>query len=118
MTRGPPAEGLPASQFDLERLQFSEEGFWLERRPSMEGHVEERGLVGEAPGGSLKDPRNRDRLNVGRKRAEGRAQVGESVAEVGPEGEVNVVRHVNVNIPETEASEGTASEMVYTSPIL
>lgn len=94
----PPAKARLASQLNFKRLQFSEKGFWLEPRPRVGSHVEERGLVGEAPRGSLEDSRNRDRLNVGRQRAEGGAQVGQSVSEIGPEGEVNVMSHISANI--------------------
>jgi hypothetical protein len=94
----PPAESRLASNLDFGLLQFTEEGFGREPRPRLDGHVEEGGLIGVAPGRSLKDPRNSDQLNVGRKRVEGRAQVGKSVPEIGPDGEEDVMFHVAVNI--------------------
>ena len=97
----PPTEGVLASDLDLGLFQRSEEGVWLERRPCMDDHVEERGLVGVAPGRSLVDSRNSDPLKAGRKKREGGAEVVDPIAEVGPEGKVGVVGHVIANIPET-----------------
>ena len=94
----PPAESRLASDLDFELFQPRQQLSRDERRPRVDSHIKKRGLIGKSPGRRLIDSRNGDLLNIGMKRAESRAQVGESVTEVGPEGEENVMFHVVANI--------------------
>jgi len=84
-----PAYGCHAAEISLEVFEMFEEGGRLQVRFGAHDHVQEGGLVGDAPGRGLVNGRRTTKDDGGRQSSQGRVQIGKAVAEVGAEGEVD-----------------------------
>jgi hypothetical protein len=85
----PPAKSWEATETGLEMLQMIQKICRSQEGLTFEDHIQEGGLVGETPGGSLVDRRAGEQQERGRQGSDGCLKIGKAVTEVGTEGKIN-----------------------------